>query len=520
MTNINYDFIESLEGFETSGYVPNVEGSKSGVTIGSGIDLGARSVNDLKKLNISEELITKLKPYLGRKSTGAKDYLEKNPLNISADEARYITRAVQADATNRLAKKWKAKTGQDFSELSENKATAVASVAFQYGNLATKTPIYWEQVTSNDWEGAYANLKDFKDDYGTRRNKEASFLNPPIPIRKPVQARQEGGPVNAGQPYLVGEDGPELIIPDQDGTVVPSINTQAKTAVDKILADAGVGSYQVPQQSASLPGADLYVPRDRTPKRKVKYVAFDDPKAPRIAVPEEFTPEQVQEYMKSEEVEAQMYDQGYLYKFGLQPSYYKDNSNLDDWALTAGIKSGYDNLKAIGTGALYTVADTFGSEENMAKFERLREQYNQDAAVHIYKEGEGPGGVESRITSIEDALQSEAKLSAFLDWAAFNTGAGATTMIPIIMASAVGAGVGALTVGAGATGASIAGMMAAYSMGVGEATGAQLDRSGDANAALSLAAGIPYAAAERYLGTSMMLNRLFAKKYGADLVTD
>jgi len=132
-----------------------------------------------------------------------------------------------------------------------------------------------------------------------------------------IESRQEGGPVNAGQPYLVGEDGPELIIPDQDGTVIPSANTQAEATVAQLLADAGVGSYAVPQQSSTLPGADLYVPRDRTPKRKVKYVAFDDPKAPRIAVPEEFTPEQVQDYMKSEEVEAQMYDQGYLYKYGL-----------------------------------------------------------------------------------------------------------------------------------------------------------------------------------------------------------
>jgi hypothetical protein len=527
VTNINYDFIESLEGFTTTGVVPDPLKSKSGVTIGSGVDLGARNVNDLKKLNLPKKLIDKLTPYLGRKRGHALDFVNRRPLDISKEDARLITNSVRKKELDFLSKEWKAKTGKDFSELPESKATAVASVAFQYGVDGIKKMDYWKQVTSDDWEGAYANLRNFEDRYSGRREKEAAFLGPhkgsePIlPTLKPIiQARQEGGPVNAGQPYLVGEDGPELIIPDQDGTVVPSINTQAEAAVAQLLADAGVGSYAVPQQSSTLPGADLYVPRDRTPKRKVKYVAFDDPKAPRIAVPDEFTPEQVQDYMKSEEVEAQMYDQGYLYKYGLQPSYYKDNSNLDDWALTAGIKSGYDNLKAIGTGALYTVADTFGSEENMAKFERLREQYNQDAAVHIYKEGEGPGGVESRITSIEDALQSEAKLSAFIDWAAFNTGAGATTMIPIIMASAVGAGVGALSVGAGAAGASIAGMMAAYSMGVGEATGSQLDRSGDANAALSLAAGIPYAAAERLFGTSFMLNRMFAKKYGAEVVED
>ena len=373
-------------------------------------------------------------------------------------------------------------------------------------------------------EGIALSSKSFPSNY-TYRDALLEYLTP-----LPIETRQEGGPVNAGQPYLVGEEGPELVIPNQDAFVLPTNSPETQAALDALSAGvssdvAGARALGQSLRGSSQSIADM-VPQKSPTRNKVKYIKFDDPNAPRIAVPEEFDQEQIKEYLKSESVEAQMYDRGYLYKYGLQPSYYQDNSNLDDWALTAGIKSGYDNLKAIGTGALYTVADTFGSEENMAKFERLREQYNQDAAVHIYKEGEGPGGVESRITSIEDALQSEAKLSAFLDWAAFNTGAGATTMIPIIMASAVGAGVGVaaapFTGGASlaASGASIAGMMAAYSMGVGEATGAQLDRSGDANAALSLAAGIPYAAAERLFGTSFMLNRLFAKKYGAELVED
>ena len=365
-------------------------------------------------------------------------------------------------------------------------------------------------------EGIALSSKSFPSNY-TYRDALLEYLTP-----LPIETRQEGGPVNAGQPYLVGEEGPELVVPNQDAFVLPTNSPETQAVLDELSAGVSSDVADARALGQSLRGSSQSI-TDMVPQRsptrdKVKYIKFDDPNAPRIAVPEEFDQEQIKEYLKSESVEAQMYDRGYLYKYGLQPSYYQDNSNLDDWALTAGIKSGYDNLKAIGTGALYTVADTFGSEENMAKFERLREQYNQDAAVHIYKEGEGPGGVESRITSIEDALQSEAKLSAFLDWAAFNTGAGATTMIPIIMASAVGAGVGALTVGAGATGASIAGMMAAYSMGVGEATGAQLDRSGDANAALSLAAGIPYAAAERYLGASMMLTRLFKEKYGGEVV--
>lgn len=34
--------------------------------------------------------------------------------------------------------------------------------------------------------------------------------------------RQDGGPVRAGQLYMTGERGPELIIPKSDGMVIPN----------------------------------------------------------------------------------------------------------------------------------------------------------------------------------------------------------------------------------------------------------------------------------------------------------
>jgi len=37
-----------------------------------------------------------------------------------------------------------------------------------------------------------------------------------------IEARETGGPVNPNQPYLVGEDGPEVIVPDAAGTVIPN----------------------------------------------------------------------------------------------------------------------------------------------------------------------------------------------------------------------------------------------------------------------------------------------------------
>ena len=36
-----------------------------------------------------------------------------------------------------------------------------------------------------------------------------------------------GGPARAGQPYIVGEEGPELFIPKNSGTVIPNDETMA-----------------------------------------------------------------------------------------------------------------------------------------------------------------------------------------------------------------------------------------------------------------------------------------------------
>jgi len=51
------------------------------------------------------------------------------------------------------------------------------------------------------------------------------FYNPPATDVGPsysIPGRQRGGPVQEDQPYFVGEGGPEVIIPQSDGTIIPS----------------------------------------------------------------------------------------------------------------------------------------------------------------------------------------------------------------------------------------------------------------------------------------------------------
>ena len=41
-----------------------------------------------------------------------------------------------------------------------------------------------------------------------------------------LESKAEGGPVEAGQPYLVGEKGPEVVIPNANATVVSNDDSQ------------------------------------------------------------------------------------------------------------------------------------------------------------------------------------------------------------------------------------------------------------------------------------------------------
>ena len=82
MSNIDWNFILEKEGYKLQGYVPDPENSKSGVTIASGFDLGARTIEDLKGL--PQDIIDALKPFLGFQGVQAEEIATN--LNITEDK--------------------------------------------------------------------------------------------------------------------------------------------------------------------------------------------------------------------------------------------------------------------------------------------------------------------------------------------------------------------------------------------------------------------------------------------------
>ena len=189
MSNIDFDFILKQEGFETKGYVPDAENSKSGVTIASGFDLGARKLSDLKGL--PQDIIDLLSPFLGFQGAEASEIAPN--LEVTEDQAKIINEFAKSEAITNLKTKWENATGTSFDDLGTEQATVLASVAFQYGDLESRTPNFWKQTTSGDWVGAYKNLLKFGDRYTSRRLDEAALLWKSDALKKSIDAGTSTG---------------------------------------------------------------------------------------------------------------------------------------------------------------------------------------------------------------------------------------------------------------------------------------------------------------------------------------
>ncbi|MYM59695.1 hypothetical protein GTG28_10725 [Vibrio sp. OCN044] len=174
--SIDHEFIGVLEGSEKNGYVPEPEKSNSGVTIAVGFDLGARNIDDLRRLGLSEELVERFTPYLGLKKFAARDFLKSNPLSINDQELNTIVELVKRSETDRIVKLFNSSSEVKFECLPTNAQTVIASVAYQYGYLPIRAKDFWGQAISQDWNAMYENLMEFGDDFDARRHKEAKLI--------------------------------------------------------------------------------------------------------------------------------------------------------------------------------------------------------------------------------------------------------------------------------------------------------------------------------------------------------
>ena len=175
--NINWEFIASLEGKGVNeGYVPS---ENSGVTVATGFDLGTKTSEYLENMGISSETIDLLSSFMGVTGAEAKEIAPNLVLND--EQVKEIDTASHNWYANQVKKTYESKDFKvPFDELSEAQATAITSVGFQHGTAFTRKDgsemNFIKQARDADWEALEANLRNFGDDFNTRRNKEADLL--------------------------------------------------------------------------------------------------------------------------------------------------------------------------------------------------------------------------------------------------------------------------------------------------------------------------------------------------------
>lgn len=179
---VNWLFIGEQEGAGIrEGYVPVANTSESGVTIGTGVDLGQRSAASLAALGLSPALQVKLGPYCGLRKQEAQAFLSANPLSITEEECAQIDTAVRSVHLATLMSRYNSnqpRPARPFDQLPDLAQTVIASVAFQYGDLPSRCPNFWATAIRQNWNDMIRELENFGDAYGPRRRREANYLRP------------------------------------------------------------------------------------------------------------------------------------------------------------------------------------------------------------------------------------------------------------------------------------------------------------------------------------------------------
>ena len=180
---VDQDFISRQEGGQLlNAYTLDPDRfAESGVTVGTGVDLGQLTQDQLDNMDVPQELKDKLQDYVGLRGQDAVDYLRDNPLTVSKEEADQLDRISLETTETQVGTHFDNASQSSFSELPSEARTVIVDLSYQYGtNLATRTPRFWAAVTEGRWDDAVSELRNFGDRHGDRRNAEADLLQQAI----------------------------------------------------------------------------------------------------------------------------------------------------------------------------------------------------------------------------------------------------------------------------------------------------------------------------------------------------
>ncbi len=185
---IEFDEIRKvLECFEgkglRKGYVPCKNGvplGVSGVTIGTGVDLGQQSRDALANYGISSALVDKLMPYVGLKKEDAIAALKLQPLVLSEAEVEELDNKVITEYIRAAARAYDVcKPARSFNQIPAQAQAVIVSMLYQRGRgYLKKIQKLWNDLKAGEWDSAADWLVDpaHGDGYHSRRRAEGELL--------------------------------------------------------------------------------------------------------------------------------------------------------------------------------------------------------------------------------------------------------------------------------------------------------------------------------------------------------
>ncbi len=152
----------------------------SGVTIGTGVDLGQTDADTLRGMGVPDAVIQRLVPYLGKRKADAVQALHELPLVISTADADVLDAAMLKHHVGKISARYDRDAGQGaFDKLPWQAQAVIVSIQYQRGvNSPSKYPNTWAALVRRDWADAAARLQNggLWSGYQSRRAAEGRIL--------------------------------------------------------------------------------------------------------------------------------------------------------------------------------------------------------------------------------------------------------------------------------------------------------------------------------------------------------
>lgn len=153
----------------------------SGVTIGTGVDLGQTNKDTLGDMGVDPGIVNQFRPYLGQRKAAAVAVLHRLPLTLSQAVADELDAAMLNHHITKIADYYDRAVGLPgrFVTLPWQAQAVIVSIQYQRGvNSPRKYPNTWGAFVNQDWKDAAARLKNGRlwSGYQNRRRLEGELL--------------------------------------------------------------------------------------------------------------------------------------------------------------------------------------------------------------------------------------------------------------------------------------------------------------------------------------------------------